>query len=89
MKPYRSKRALPLRLLSGLIRLIGQLLKVWPVWAIVALIYSPVQPYLRWEYTYQDFGSHREYYQCTYLGIDGFRNLIYGGQCPIVITEGR
>ena len=87
MKPYRSKRALPLRLLSGLVRLIGQLLKVWPIWAIVTLLYSPVQPYLRWQYTYQDFGSYRVYYSCTYLGIKGMMNFRRGDQCPIVVIK--
>ena len=85
-----SKRHTFLATLSALARLIGGLLKRWPVLLIIALLASPIGPHLRVEYTYNDYywRSHfhpKIYTSCTYLGSRGLIHPYLEPDCPVIV----
>lgn len=83
------KSILLMRMLSGLFRLLGYALSHWKLALLVALFVSPVTPYMRWEYRYNDIYGRRIYMDCTYLGIGGIIMPDYVEHCPFIILLDR
>jgi len=73
-----------LNVLAMVFRGAGGLVKFWKLALVAALLLSPVEPHLRWEFTYTDRGSYRVYHTCTYLGARGFITPPIS-ECPLVI----
>ncbi|MBI1208201.1 MAG: hypothetical protein GC191_13060 [Azospirillum sp.] len=71
---------------GGVARLMGSVLRRWPLILIAAFFISPSGPHLRVVYSYRGPASHPAYISCTYLGSRGFITPSYGvmGDCPLI-----
>ena len=86
MSLYVPKKIHPLRLVAMALRGLVKLLKLWPLLVIAAIVLSPVGPYLRWEYRYQQRGPLQYFTDCTYLSIRGFVRMAPNpGHCPFFL----
>ncbi|MEM0951789.1 MAG: hypothetical protein AAGI66_06565 [Cyanobacteria bacterium P01_H01_bin.74] len=80
-----QKRIAAFKLLSGLVRFIGALSKLWLLGLIVLFFMMETGPHLRVEYTYRGSGEYRTYIRCTYLGARGFQTIYPDtGQCSVI-----
>ena len=84
MTIYEHKKITLWRITAKLLRSIVNLFSLWPLLLVVAIIFSPISPHLRWEYTYRGEGAFRVYYSCRYVGADGFVNYMRGEECPFI-----
>ncbi|MCU7805675.1 MAG: hypothetical protein KZQ96_21015 [Candidatus Thiodiazotropha sp. (ex Lucinoma borealis)] len=79
---YKPKRLHPFRLIAMVLRSLAGLLSVWPILALAAFFVSPIGPHMRWQYTYEQRGTHRQMIACEYLGSRGFVYYQRYGNCP-------
>lgn len=89
MPTYSPKKFRPLRLVAMCLRSLIQLLNVWPLLLLCAFFISPVGPYLRIQYIYEQRGPARYMLDCQYLGSRGFVHYTRYGECPFIIMLDR
>lgn len=68
--------------LSNVFRLLGSLIRLWPLAVIALFLLMPVTPHIRWTYQYIPHGTQRHFIRCTYLGIDGLVTPDFPPHCP-------
>lgn len=90
MSHYQPKRIRWGKVFAALIRSIAGIISRWPLLLLAAFLISPIGPHLRWQYTYQEYGQHRVYVACEYLGAHGFVHYMDRGlDCPIIAVIDR
>lgn len=86
MSIYKPRKLRPLHLAAMTVRALIQLLQVWPLVLMAAVLISPVGPNLRYKYAYQQRGDERYMISCTYLGSRGFVQYSNYGECPLFVV---
>ena len=71
-------------IMSAVSRLTSFILSHWKLVLVIAIFVSPVGPYLRWEYSYENRSGAKFFIQCTYLGPRGFVTPEFFGDCPVI-----
>ena len=90
MHPYSPTKIRPLRLLAVTLRALASVVRLWPLALIGLFVLSPVGPHMRWQYTYHEYGLHRVYTACEYLGSSGFVEYMdREGNCPFFTVIDR
>lgn len=87
MSLYSPKKIRPLHIAAMTVRGLIKFLEIWPLLVIVAFLFSPVDPYLRYTYVYKQYGAHRQIISCTYLGLRDFIRYPVYGHCPLFIAR--
>ena len=68
--------------LSNVFRLIGSLLRFWPLALIAAFLLMPATPHIRWTYQYIPNGTEKHFVRCNYLGVSGLVTPDFPPHCP-------
>lgn len=89
MRTYSPHRRRSWRMAAALLRGLANLLEQWPLFLLTALLFSPVGPHLRLQYSYQSYGKHRVMMDCEYLGARGRVHYVRDGSCPLVAIIDR
>jgi hypothetical protein len=84
MTHYTPKKLRPWSLTAFMLRGLARLLSHWPIWLVIALIFSPLQPYLRLQYRYIERGSEKLMIDCDYFGMHGWLKYQIGTRCPVI-----
>jgi len=82
MNHYKPKRVRLGRVFASFLRGIAGIISRWPLLLIVAFFISPIGPHMRFEYTYQQYGSQKYMTSCKYIGARGFVWYREGATCP-------
>ncbi len=83
MEPYKNRKIRPWRFVSGSIRALAGLLRIWPLLLIGAIFMFPTSPHIRMQYTYEWRSSMRYMLDCDYLGVHGWIKYDLYGDCPV------
>lgn len=82
---YKPKLFRRFALTSLVLRGINNLLGLWPLALMAALILSPVGPHLRIQYDYRDLGGGRKaMISCQYFGSRGMVRAPFGHECGVI-----
>lgn len=85
---YFPKKRRPWAILSAVLKSLIYVLKHWPLWLLLAALISPISPHVLTTYRVSEYGMHRIYQSCTYLGLRGFIRKS-DGDCPAIALIDR
>lgn len=68
---------------SALARFTGALLERWQLLLVLGLIFSPMQPHVRWNYDYRIVQGEQRPISCEYWSAYGFAGR-YSDKCPAI-----
>lgn len=71
-----------LELIGALCGLVSKAFSIAPLLIVLAFLFAPSPPHMRWEYSYIPMGSKKHFIRCTYLGPKGFVTPDFPPNCP-------